>query len=194
MQGYILDASWSPDGLRIAHTLHHSGEKDDVYVMDANGTNVHQLTDTPVRDWFPHWSPDGTALAYAHDYELWLMRPDGTEKRRLIEGFSRGIAWSPDGRMIAFERGSSADDPQAYSNMDIWVVNADGSNPRNLTRSPGVGDYRPSWSPDSAGIVFESVRPEDGSYIYQIWIVDVATGEMTQLTRDGNNMTPCWAP
>jgi TolB protein len=95
--------------------------------------------------------------------------------------------------MIAFESGSTRYDANPYNNMDIWVVNADGSNPRNLTNTPGVYDGNPSWSPDSASITFESLRWEEGQRNTQIWIVDVATGAMTQLTWDGNNMNPCWA-
>jgi Tol biopolymer transport system component len=66
-------------------------------------------------------------------------------------------AWSPDGTRIAFMGG-----PDGPTEYDIWVMNADGSNPVQLTDSPGP-DWWPAWSPDGTRIAFASVRDDCAS-------------------------------
>jgi TolB protein len=88
------------------------------------------------------------------------MNADGTAQRKLTrtpygEGWP---AWSPDGRKIAFVRWPLIRPPRKWGrDEDVWVVNANGSSLRNLTRSPGR-DTRPAWSPDGRAIGFDSWR------------------------------------
>jgi Tol biopolymer transport system component len=143
--------SYSPDGTKIVfrgdHDLvDHSGDEE-LYVMNADGTNIVQLTSNTVFDSAPAFSPDGTKLAFesARDsgnalvLDIYVMNADGSDVRRLTAdpAHDEGPIWSPDGTKIAFtsERGGSS---------DIWVMNADGSGVRRLTDDP-ARDESPDW-------------------------------------------------
>ena len=77
---------------------------DDVWTIDADGTDLTRLTHSPAFEFDPSWSPDGTQIAYRSDRgdesEIWVMNADGTGQRRLTAGLSP--AWSPDGSSIAY--------------------------------------------------------------------------------------------
>ena len=95
---------------------------------------------------------------------------------------SRG-AWSPDGRLVAFNSDRGGE-------MNIWLhLVADGSDAQ-ITRGPG-GDYQPRWSPDATRLVFFSARGGNPD----IWVVEVATGKLTQLTNTPwLDINPVWSP
>jgi Tol biopolymer transport system component len=150
--------TFSPDGTQIAFRhgddlVEPSGDEE-VYVMNADGTNVRRLTDNADFDSAPAWSPDGQWLAFEHapgdtltpgtepqEKDIYVMRPDGSDVRRLTDspGLDEGPVWSPDGTKIAF---SSARDGQ----QEIYVMNADGSDQRRLTTNP-ARDESPDWQP-----------------------------------------------
>ena len=150
--------SYSPDGTRIAFrgdldATEPSGDEE-IYVMEADGTNVRRLTDNADFDSAPSWSPDGTRIAFeraaagtftpgteAQEKDVYVMNADGTDVRRLTDspGIDEGPVWSPDGTKIAF---SSARDGQ----QELYVMNADGSDPRRLTDNP-ARDESPDWQP-----------------------------------------------
>jgi Tol biopolymer transport system component len=123
--------AWSPDGHRIAFTSNRGGTAE-IYVMDANGTNVVQLTkgNQSAFSVLPAWSPDGGRIAHSSnrdgDVEIYVMNPDGSDVVQLTTGGGMTMpAWSPDGRRIAF-----ASDRDGY----IWVMAADGSATVQVTR------------------------------------------------------------
>ena len=92
-----FEASWSPDGSRIAmvkiSNLFESDEARDIYVMDVDGGNLIQLTDTANGyEYVPTWSPDGSKIVYdftptGANGEIWVMDADGSNKKRLTLGF-----------------------------------------------------------------------------------------------------------
>ena len=82
---------------------------------------------------------------------------------------SRG-AWSPDGKLVAFNSDRAGD-------MNIWIHSLDDGMDRQITRGPG-GDYQPRWSPDGKRLVFFSARGGNAD----IWVVELADGRLTQLT------------
>ena len=97
--------------------------------------------------------------------------------------------WSPDGKQIAFEFNPDRAGRPA-SNSDVYVMNADGTSPKNLTRTRGF-DGDPSWSPDGKSVVFESQR--DGNS--EIYRVDVLTLRVTRLTTNiVPDEDPAWSP
>jgi len=100
-------ASWSPDGERIAFAALKEGNWD-VYIIQKDGSGLIRLTDHPAQDWYPAWSPDGKKIAFVSSregsHQLYLVNPDGSGLERLtqIPGGVEGPAFSPDGRLIAF--------------------------------------------------------------------------------------------
>jgi Tol biopolymer transport system component len=154
--------SYSPDGTQVVFRgdldLAEPSGDEEIYVMDADGTNVRQLTSNRDFDSAPSWSPDGTEIAFekaaggtfvpgvpaepgkeAEEKDIYVMRADGTDVRRLTDspGLDEGPVWSPDGTQIGF---SSDRDGQ----QEIYVMDADGSNPRRLTDNP-ARDESPDW-------------------------------------------------
>ena len=189
--------AWSPDGRRIAFTRNEDiGEyttfsDDDVFVMDADGDNIRQLTRErdgrhAVR---PTWSPDGHQIAYidgesvatgqvSRPGALVVMDANGTNVRRLTRGNAdTDPAWSPDGTEIAFGHCQNVDSPTRCS-LDLYVVNTSGGVSRRLTRTPGVYEAAPSWSPDGSQIAFARWTIAD-------LLLDGATGIFV-MNRDGS--------
>ena len=168
------DPAWSPDGGRIVFTRNEDvGEStlftsDDVFVMDADGSAVRQLTQDRGGRSFgqPAWSPDGSQIAYVDGASvsstvsfrfgrLTVVDVDGSGARRVTDGrVDADPDWSPNGREIAFTRGvdlASFDN----ANQDIHAVDVQTGKVRRLTRTPaGVFESAPTWSPDGSRIAF----------------------------------------
>ena len=141
--------AWSPDGSKIVYV--HADDSDEdgnaineqVWVMNANGSNKTQLTFTAAdHDQTPDWSPDGRKIAYMEAGHIFTMRADGSHQTQLTFGdeVDFGTAWSPDGRRIAFVRNFG----NGY--RPVFVMNADGSNQRQLT-SGTPRQFVPGWQP-----------------------------------------------
>ena len=144
---------WSPDGRHFAFDFEYDGNRD-IYVQDneADEDAVRRLTDNSEADHSPTWSPDGTQIAFVSERtgssDIYVMDADGEDEylRRLTNKSdwdpvwsweSWDPAWSPDGTQIAFVSGP-------YSEPSIYLMEADGSNVRQLT----YGGVDPTWSPD----------------------------------------------
>lgn len=154
---YATSPAWSPDGSRIAFsTLRHDEDPDDdvlrqeIYVMNADGSEVVRLTDDPASDGGPDWSPDGELIAFHSDRnggsDIYVMNADGSNVVRLTDdpGEAYSPAWSPDGTMIAFVS-------QRDGDAEIYIMNADGTAQSNVSRNPWVShdqrgaDWSPRW-------------------------------------------------
>ena len=121
--------------------------------------------------------------------DIYVMQDDGSHIRRVTATrFAKGgLAWSPDGRQIAFDADlNSAVQPQQ---ADIFLINADGTGERNLTEHPAL-DTSKCWSPDGTHLVFSSTR--DGNW--ELHRMEIATREVRQLTRLGFASAPDWSP
>jgi Tol biopolymer transport system component len=139
---------------KIAFTSDRDGNPE-IYVMNADGTNQVRLTNNSVLDDHATWSPDGTKLAFlsqraSGEFAVFQMHGDGTGKTEITPvsyqppnklGWDYwSMSWSPDGSQITFQDGRA-----------IYIVNADGSSRRFLTRG-----IQPAWSPDGSKILFSN--------------------------------------
>jgi Tol biopolymer transport system component len=170
--------SWSPDGRMIAFGSDRDGNPE-VYVMNADGNDQRDLTRDPTKDRAPAWSPDGRKIAFerwgpAHaGPEIYVMNLDGSGQRNLTRHPANDVhpVWSPDGRKIAFVRRIGFPGPIAplggfrlrFRNY-LYVVNADGSGLRRLTRDPLYGVVLPTWASDGRTLRFgRNLVSADGS-------------------------------
>ncbi len=158
--------AWSPDGNLIAFSSNRDGFRG-IYLMKPDGSELRLLTGKNGSFSCPQWSPDGQRLVYVScSYEgsqIFTMGIDGKNQRQLTNtvcpgwwdtGFSRegndSPVWSPDGSQIAYVSWQN-------DNPDIYIMNSDGSNQRQLTYSD-MRDEHPCWSPFGDYIVFTSRR------------------------------------
>jgi Tol biopolymer transport system component len=181
--------SWSPDGLHVVFSAEENGRRD-IYVMNADGTNVQLLTrDESVDQAAPTYAPpDGRRIAYEADLggnrEIFVMSADGATKVRVTDNPAQdqSPAWSPDGRKIVF-----ASDRDARSSFDLYLMNADGTGVERLTTTGNNG--APRFSPDGGRIAFQSGR--------EIYVLDLGTRQTHRLTTEtqgGDGLGPTWSP
>ena len=141
----------SPDGKRLAFTgIKAVGFQLDLYVMNADGSGRHQLTDDPAQDLGAAWSPDGESIVFnaappVGTTSLVVIRADGSGRRDVASDAAFG-SWSPDGSRLAFS---------GLARGGNWTVNADGTDERalQLCDSPCQA-VAPRWSPDGAWFAF----------------------------------------
>ena len=170
--------TWSPDGRRIAYT--RLGE---IYVADADGKNERRLTTAAQPLSSPAWSPDGRTIAFAGIRDVYTVPSAGGRMKNLTRSPKPWLlrstpAYSPDGRTIAI--GASTD---AY-NSDVFLIRADGSAMRRLTRTQGTHgrhaeEQWPEFSPDGKRIAFVSNR--DGNL--ELYVIGVDGRNERRLTR-----------
>jgi Tol biopolymer transport system component len=184
----VTSASWSPDGSRLVYAHAYQGTRYDfahseLVVVDADGTNPHQLTTTDpgtfLRADSPSWSSPRNQIAFAAG-NIWIVNPNGTDLTELIAfpGEEFTPAWSPDGSKIAFISGHD----------ELAVMNADGTDAHVLS---SLSSQSPAWSPDGATIVF-SARVDHNTDIYAA----APDGfDLRRLTTDpAEDITPTWTP
>jgi TolB protein len=187
----------------------------EVYIADADGSNLTQLTYDKTLTLSPAWSPDSKAIVYTQyetrAYGKVVKRGTVLKKhylqtgeRKVIsarEGMNSGAAWSPKGDKVALTLSftghpeiylmnpSGAGDPEPFSRfIQMKKLSGEGYQPLNMNL---LFDVEPKWSPDGNKMVFSSAR----SGHPMIYTVDVASKVSTQLTFAGvYNATPDWSP
>jgi dipeptidyl aminopeptidase/acylaminoacyl peptidase len=185
------EPAFSSDGQRIAFVSSRDNLDWEIYVMNADGRGVNRLTkDDPARNTMPTWSPDARMIAFVTvegcgrppcPSAIRVMASDGTNVDRLVYFEGKVVshpAWAPDGRQIAFAGNRDG-------SMDIFVVNVDGTNLRNLTNSPYDEDF-PAWSLDGRWISF--TRYTDNTEIF------LMTADGDRVTQITNNPASDWYP
>jgi Tol biopolymer transport system component len=168
----------------------------EVYVMDAQGTNPVNMTSHTATEYSPSWSPDGRKLTFAssrsNSHDIFAMDSNGSNLTNLtnIQGSDLEPSWSPDGKQIAFV--SWRDTNLTTGTAQLYVMNPSGTNQTRLTFD--VNNYRgPSWSPDGRQIAFWG-----GPGRSQIYVINANGTNMRPLTTDNlmpyENIHSAWSP
>ncbi|HEV2750910.1 MAG TPA: DPP IV N-terminal domain-containing protein [Gemmatimonadales bacterium] len=182
LKGFAGVPVYSPDAKTIALQWRETSDFEDktkwrIGVMDADGRNLHFITPGDANDQVPNWSRDGRRLIFYSDRtgknQIYTMRPDGSEVRRLITtAFDDNAAsWSPDEKRIAFT--SDRD-----GNGEIYVMDADGGNVRRLTHTRAT-ERAAVWSPDGTKLLFSS----DGEGPSEVYVMQADGSHLVRLTE-----------
>lgn len=171
----------------------------DLYTANADGSDRMRLTSFGVYTAEATLSPDGRTLVFTSlkdgDLELYSMNVDGSNLRRLTHtpGYDGGAFFSPDGTQIVYRAWHPAgDDLRAYQDlltqrmvrpnrMEIWVMNADGSNQRQITRLGGA-NFAPFFAPDGRRIIFSSNHLNPRSRNFDLFLVNIDGSGLEQVT------------
>ena len=201
--------SFSPDGRRIAFTRVVQSvvaPTASLFTMDGGGRHLAPLLADGI-DLSAAWSPDGRTIAFSRlesasrpldEATLYLADADGTHLRSLgLHGLSP--AWSSDGARLAFVSFDDANEPPCTAascppSGELYVVRADGSGLRRLTRSK-ADDEHPSWSPDGTRIAFASgfdVRSQ--GHAPWLMVIRASGGRPVRIGHMSGVIDPSWSP
>ncbi len=190
---------WSPDGTKIVFQSYRDGQSE-IYLMNSDGSAQNRLTRDKNYDGEPVWSPDGGKIAFVSNsiggYRIWLMDTSGGGLVALSnQPYSEDPVFSPDGSQIAFDSDGNND-----GWMELWLMNADGSNRRQVYKPMDwqTDAWAHSWSPDGRYLAFTRI-----SWIYYnrkwYWTaayLDAWDGlnpmNTERLSTNGVDMNPDW--
>ena len=165
--GYDAEATLSPDGRTIVFTSVRDGDLD-IYTMDLDGRNVRRLTDTPGYDGGPFFSPDGSMIVYR------ARHPEGEE----LADFQRLLD----------------QDLVRPGQLEVWVMNADGSGQRAVT-DLGCASFAPFFHPSGEKILFSTNYPDPRSREFDIWMVNLDGSGLERVTwTEGFDGFPMFSP
>jgi len=194
----VGNPEFSPDGKWLAFQSDFEGDENhDIFVVPTKGGPARRLTDDPMDDASPRWSPDGTRIAFVSNRSgdrenVFVVDARGGEARQLTfeEDIVSDIAWRPDGQAIAFVVGTG--------NRD-WIGQVDlAGRSESLVAFPDAeagftADYGSAepWSPDGKALAFvSSVRDRQ-----DIGVLDLATGEVAWIVQGRHDASrPVWSP
>ena len=154
---YTAEGILSPDGQTIVFTALKDGDLD-IYTMNIDGSNVRRLTTTHGYDGGPWCSPDGTRIVYRAHHPA-----DAVERAQYDSLLARRLV--------------------RPSKVELWVMNADGSDQRQITRLGGA-NFGPSWTPDGQRIVFSSNHKTPRSGNFDLYVVNLDGTGLEQITFD----------
>lgn len=237
--GENAEAYFSSDGTRLTFQSQREGNPNDQqYVMNIDGTGVHRISTGTGRTtcgwWFQHDQrilfssthgsdpnppkPDyskGYVWPVYPSYRIYSVKPDGTDLKPLyprslkpdeLPGYNAESVVSPDGKRIVFTSDRGGD-------LDIWVMNIDGTHPKQLTHTLGY-DGGPWWSPDGKKICYRAYHPEtpeeiaDYKALLAQHLIRPTTLDLYVMNADGSdqhavthdraaniaNFAPSWTP
>lgn len=220
-KGRTTCSYYMPDGKHILYASTHKGNDScppapqikgkylwavyrdfDIYVADAKGKIVKQLTDSPGYDAEATVSPKGDKIVFTSirsgDLELWIMDIDGKNQKQITSGlgYDGGAFFSPDGKRLVFRSSRPkteeeikeykellAQDLVAPTNMEIYTCNIDGSDLKQIT-SLGKANWAPYFHPGGKKIIFSSNHHSKKGYDFQLCMINEDGTGLEQITNE----------
>jgi len=178
----------------------------EIYAANADGSEPRNLTNSPGYDAEATVSPAGDRIVFTSsrdgDIDLYAMNLDGSDVKRLTDrvGYDGGAFYSWDGKRIVWRAPGEGDEPKDFrellaqglvrpTRLEIWVMDADGSNKRQVTRN-GKANFAPFWHPDDRRIIFASNQHDPKGRNFDLYLVrDDGSGQerVTFFDRPGDD-------
>lgn len=185
----------------------------DIFTREANGFGLKRLTKAKGYDAEATVSPDGTKIIFTSmrtgDPELFVMDIDGSNKKQLTfeEGYDGGAFFTPDNQKIVWRRTSKMDEKALAdyrrlrgqglvrpSNMDLWVMNADGTGAKEVLAN-GSANFAPYGLPDGTGMLFSSNKGDPKGRNFDIYKVNYDGSGLERITYfEGFDAFPMFSP
>ncbi len=145
-----------PEGKGKIAFISYSDDNSDIYIINEDGSGLKKLTNSPLYEGLPYWSPDGSQIVYQASMgedepsQLYIMNADGSNNKPITnDNYNHSSpSWSPDGTKIAY----------SGKNGNVHVINVDGSGETQVTDLPGHVFLSPTWSPDSKKMLQKVVK------------------------------------
>lgn len=170
-----------------------------LWLMDADGSNAHQLVTALVVETGPAWSPDGSMLAFTGWDpqapqpqgvlpDVWIVDVDDGDLQNVtnLSGPASALSpsWSADGTRIVF----------ATTDWDLWTIDVEGTDPVRVT-SDSTHQNSPAWSPDGSLIAYCAIPVEDNLITGRedVWVMKPDGSDRRQLTQSGRSCSPAWS-
>jgi Tol biopolymer transport system component len=161
------EGAWSPDGARIAFVSDRASKNTQLFVMNADGSSVRQLTHDSLSHELPSWSPDGKTILFdtsaKSQGDIYAIGDDGSGQVQLTSSKRDewGARWSPNGEWIAFTTEVSFDNEPRGK---LWLMHPDGSAAHQIPKQADDDISYPTWSRDSTRLSYSDTRGDCGIY------------------------------
>lgn len=185
----------------------------DIFVADAKGKIIRQLTNSPGYDAEATVSPKGDKIVFTSDrsgdLELWIMDIDGKNQKQITFGlgYDGGAFFSPDGKRLVFRasRPKTPEEQEEYktllkqglvapTNMELYTCNSDGSNLKQVTQL-GKANWAPFFHPSGKKIIFSSNHHSKRGYDFQLFMINEDGSGLEQITNTSIfNAFPMFSP
>ena len=175
-------------------------ESFDLFVANADGSDLRQLTDTPGYDAEATVSPDGKKIVFTSlrggDLDIYVMDIDGSNVKQLTHelGYDGGAFFSRDSKKIVYRayHPKTPEEIEDYksllkknlirpNNLEIWVMDADGSNKRQITNN-GAANFAPFFHPDGQRIIFSSNLGSEDGRNFDLWMINIDGSGLERIT------------
>src|SRR5690606_7119170 len=172
----------------------------DIYIANVDGSDLRKLTDSPGYDAEATISPDGSKIVFRSirdgDPDIYVMDADGSNVKRLTHelGYDGGAFFSPDGTKIVYRAYHPTDSAEIADylslleqglirpgKLDIYVMDADGSNKRRITNN-GAANFAPYWHPDGRRIIFSSNLGDPTGRNFDLYLIDIDGKNLERVT------------
>jgi TolB protein len=195
--GFDACAAYSADGSKIAYCSGQGGGPVQVWTMNQDGSDKQQITHMGVVAIFPDFSPDGSKLVFCSGpttfgRDIYVVNTDGSGLTRLTSDAGNNVypAFSPKGDKIVFTSNRTG-------TSQVWVMNADGSDQRQLTFDPQPKDQVPDWSPHGNKIAYlaDTFGTADvGTSWGDVWVMNANGTHQHPITSGATYYGTAWSP